>query len=359
MCGDIFDLTYWIYCEKKQEYFLVVGKTENNSKFMFKHFIEPIGKELTEILSNYEEAIKLLEVKKLYDNKKQILSLFPGNIEKFIEPFLTPSTNFETKTENDKTIEQSLQMLTLFYFLRNFKLSIDTNYDIENETIKENCKELNINFKELSKNEKVILSRLVSGFNELKLPASNKTLLKIENNSIKFIDDVLFEQTQMDNEELNEAMRKTVYSNFIEVQRYQIETLEDYLSVLMNDVFVNNITICKCKNCGKYFIPKGSTRIDVKYCDNPSPQNKEKKCIEIGASKTYKSKIKSDPILYEDNKCRQRYRMKIKRKKDTSEKEALKKELNNYIKEYDKICEKLCAGDISEEDVINWIKKQG
>ncbi len=127
----------------------------------------------------------------------------------------------------------------------------------------------------------------------------------------------------------------------------------------MNDVFVNNITICKCKNCGKYFIPKGSTRKDVKYCDNPSPQNPNKRCIELGASKMYRNSIKSDAILNEDYLFRQRFLNKIRRSNDTTVKKTLRNKLDTYKKEYSIIYEKYVEKEISEKDVISWIKKQG
>ncbi len=65
--------------------------------------------------------------------------------------------------------------------------------------------------------------------------------------------------------------------------------LSDLMSYCLYQVFKINITINKCANCGKYFIP--SSRADEIYCDNIFKGNRT--CKQIG----YEQKVKSDEFM--------------------------------------------------------------
>lgn len=73
---------------------------------------------------------------------------------------------------------------------------------------------------------------------------------------------------------------------------------DNYLCILFISfkqlLYINkDMTIRKCANCGKYFIPK--TMHDTKYCDEIFKNNKT--CKEIGRELTFKEKLDKNPLL--------------------------------------------------------------
>lgn len=78
------------------------------------------------------------------------------------------------------------------------------------------------------------------------------------------------------------------------VELYEIGSLDD----LFRFEFVNMVKmmffIKKCKNCGRFFIPK--RRADAEYCERIFTDN-GRKCSEIGATLRYEKKVAGNPIL--------------------------------------------------------------
>lgn len=137
---------------------------------------------------------------------------------------------------------------------------------------------------------------------------------------------------------------------------YHIEKISDLFNIYRKFIVDKRITIKKCKNCGKYFIPE--SRTDEVYCNRISPQNHNKTCKEYGAKKTYREEIKSTPIKYEHNKISQFYRMRINRAKEQSEKTLYEKQFNTYKENYQKKKEQYKSGRLNETTFVEWIKTQ-
>ena len=68
--------------------------------------------------------------------------------------------------------------------------------------------------------------------------------------------------------------------------------------------------------------------------------------------------MKSSPIKNEHNKISQAYRMRIKRAKNTVEKEKYIKEFEKYKIDYIKYKHKYKIETISEKDFLNWLESQ-
>ncbi len=133
---------------------------------------------------------------------------------------------------------------------------------------------------------------------------------------------------------------------------YEITELEDFVVATLSEIFKRGKTIKKCKNCGKYFIPK---RSDALYCDNPSPQNPEKTCKEFAPS---------DALI--QNKVFQLYRkiyksLNGKKGYYHDDKELYKEHEENYtkfVKENNEQKEQMNYGNRTIEEYTQWLTDQ-
>lgn len=133
---------------------------------------------------------------------------------------------------------------------------------------------------------------------------------------------------------------------------YEITEFEDFIVATLSEIFKRGKTIKKCKNCGKYFIPK---RSDAQYCDNPSPQNPEKTCKEYAPS---------DALI--QNKIFQLYRKIYKslngKKGYYCDDKALYKEheenYTKFIRENNEQKKQIKCGKRTSEEYTQWLTEQ-
>ena len=81
---------------------------------------------------------------------------------------------------------------------------------------------------------------------------------------------------------------------------YKISTYRDLLYLTIRQLASSKYLICRCENCGKFFIPYSNH--DTKYCDNIFKGNKT--CKDLAPEIVYKQKLEKDPLL---KKYRTRY----------------------------------------------------
>lgn len=123
----------------------------------------------------------------------------------------------------------------------------------------------------------------------------------------------------------------------------------DYLNILYISLkqllYMNNdLSIRKCANCNKYFIPK--TMRDTKYCDELFKDKKT--CKEIGRELAFKEKLDKNPLL---KTYRTRYQTLSKQ---ASERE--KHEMYEYFKKEGSVMrKKFINGEVTGEEFQNWI----
>lgn len=117
-----------------------------------------------------------------------------------------------------------------------------------------------------------------------------------------------------------------------------------YISLKQLLYMNNDLSIRKCANCGKYFIPK--TMRDTKYCDEIFKDNKT--CKEVGRELAFKEKLDKNPLL---KTYRTRYQTLSKQ---AAERE--KHEMYEYFKkEGPAMRKKFIDGEITSEEFQSWI----
>ena len=120
------------------------------------------------------------------------------------------------------------------------------------------------------------------------------------------------------------------------VTRYEIESLDELLNIYIRDMMENKITIRKCEECGKYFLPSGKQI----YCEN---------CRE----KSYESRKNTDAIkvLYRNNYKNQHNKMR----RGLEKKPQIVEQFSRW-NEMAKIMMQQCEdGKISYDEFATWL----
>lgn len=278
-------------------------------------------------------------------------------LEEIKEDELDISNKLEKAKNRSKNLEEYISHLIITF--TNYKTYLDLYFGIFD----------NKDFK------KKDISFFQSFFSlEFNVPKHKMSQFYIENDSIVLANDMMHScftklKKQFKKEELYDNI---VYSKLFDMNQdlikknqiftlrnYEISSLEDLFCVFFNYLFENNITINKCKNCGKYFIP--ANRTDEKYCENISPQNSNKTCKEIGSKLSFAVKRDSEPISREHNKTKVALSMRISRAKKKNNFEEVNKvtqHLEKYVSNYQKKLNSFNKHKLSEDEFINWIISQ-
>ena len=70
--------------------------------------------------------------------------------------------------------------------------------------------------------------------------------------------------------------------------------IPDIIDFSLRSCVEGNITVRRCKSCGRYFAQTG--RVSAEYCDRPVPRGQQK-CREIGAFQQWTLKQSDDPVF--------------------------------------------------------------
>lgn len=118
---------------------------------------------------------------------------------------------------------------------------------------------------------------------------------------------------------------------------YEIYDVVDLILATLKSILEQNLFIKKCSECQKLFI---APKWNIKYCQQP--YNAEKSCREYAREK----------------RLEQEYRTLHKSKSSVIREKFGNQsiEYNTYMKSHDMEYEKFKNGEISEEDLVNWIK---
>ncbi len=74
---------------------------------------------------------------------------------------------------------------------------------------------------------------------------------------------------------------------------YLITEFEDCLYLELRELILRKCKIKKCKNCGRYFVPKKS---NIDYCQRIYTED-GKTCAQVGYAQTFAKSVKSDELL--------------------------------------------------------------
>ncbi len=133
------------------------------------------------------------------------------------------------------------------------------------------------------------------------------------------------------------------------VTAYELKDFEDFIVASLTELLKNKKNIKKCENCGRYFLAK---RSDAKYCDYPSPQNKNKTCKEYAPAVNYEDNLDEATRLY-----RKIYK--------TLNQDKLRNPYGEHIKRFEKFKEEtkqwkqtIKNGNRTKEEFFEWLKQE-
>jgi len=140
------------------------------------------------------------------------------------------------------------------------------------------------------------------------------------------------------------------------IAHHIFDTLRDMILFLLSEMIRLNVSIKKCANCGKYFVP---ARSDAIFCGGISLQDKGKTCQEYGKYANYLKKTQTDEAtrLY-----RQIYNSKNNkaRRCKTDEYPKGNPVLNNDLEQFASMAanyrQEVKTGTKTEAEYIEWLK---
>lgn len=133
------------------------------------------------------------------------------------------------------------------------------------------------------------------------------------------------------------------YGKMIVSDTYQIQSPIDLINLEMLYAVTHDMTITKCKNCGKYFVARNA---GTQYCDRVFMA--ERTCRQLGAKKSFNENLKTDEALLLYEKTYQATYYKTRRANSQKELNALGKRLDK-LKNYRLMYKR---GEISAEEFL-------
>ena len=125
-------------------------------------------------------------------------------------------------------------------------------------------------------------------------------------------------------------------------------SIRDMIDYSLRSCVERNITVRRCKNCGRYFAQTG--RISAEYCERPVPDGQQH-CRDIGAFKQWTKKQSDDPIF-------KAYRKEYKRRFAWIKTGRISDEDFYAWSEQARAQKKKCdEGTIALEDFQRWLKE--
>ena len=89
--------------------------------------------------------------------------------------------------------------------------------------------------------------------------------------------------------------------------------LIDFLYVDLFKAIMNNYCTKSCKLCGKFFLQEPGLAFE--YCQNTAPDETIKTCRDIGSRKSFRDKIKNNPVWEIHQRAYKKYYARMKKKK--------------------------------------------
>ena len=99
------------------------------------------------------------------------------------------------------------------------------------------------------------------------------------------------------------------------VEKIYFDRLSDFVYVELLKGLQKGFLPKRCPNCGKWFLQEPGT--DFTYCGNPSPQDPEKLCRDIGSINNFRNKAKNNEIWSIHQRAYRKYYARMMKKKMT------------------------------------------
>lgn len=95
-------------------------------------------------------------------------------------------------------------------------------------------------------------------------------------------------------------------------EKMKFTGLIDFLYVDLFKAIMNNYCPKSCKLCGKFFLQESGLAFE--YCQNIAPDETVKTCRNIGSRKSFKDKIKNNPVWEIHQRAYKKYYARMKKK---------------------------------------------
>ena len=117
----------------------------------------------------------------------------------------------------------------------------------------------------------------------------------------------------------------------------------EFMKMIQNNVFVSI-----CEICGGFFVSKSKGNYDVKYCDRVI-EGSTKTCEKVGAVKSFKDKVKNNPVYNEYEKAYKRFYARKRKGLVTQS------QFDNWVKNASKLKKEALKDNLSFDEFKNMI----
>ena len=126
-------------------------------------------------------------------------------------------------------------------------------------------------------------------------------------------------------------------------------SIRDMIDYSLRSCVERNITVRRCKNCGRYFAQTG--RVSAEYCERPVPEGQQR-CREAGAFQQWTRRQTDDPVFKAYRKEYKKRFAWIKAGRITDQ------QFYNWSEQARAEKKKCDREEISRDAFFEWLKKQ-
>lgn len=129
-------------------------------------------------------------------------------------------------------------------------------------------------------------------------------------------------------------------------EEYKIDNLQQLLYLEIMAMIHAGVTIRKCKNCSRYFVPENRKRV---YCDRID--NLGQRCADVGQKASFRKKVEQEPALAAYNRA---YKTHYKRRQD---KKMSPTDFEKWCREAKEKLGQVRADKLNFSDFQTWLRQ--
>ena len=136
------------------------------------------------------------------------------------------------------------------------------------------------------------------------------------------------------------------------IEVFEFSSVTDLVLLSLFHLIQERVTIKKCANCGRFFVPL--TRSDAIYCDRPAPEDNTKTCKEYGSKVLWYENIVNDDVAKLARNIYCSKQMLAKRNPDKREYADMFAFFKTEKKRWEK---EIKTGTKTREEYAEWLRK--
>lgn len=343
---------------KKSEFFTALMEYISKTKESIKTINTAV---VVNLFDHYQYIEKLREDLKMCGINSSIINMLCDDLNEYVNAYIQEQDGFLAEYNSNRKDELDLEellndeeKLKAFVELDDFEEFFESDksdlHSVKGE-IRKNIRLIEEENKKLIENNNNLLSGILNYLYSIItffIIIDKQVDRRIRSKGDTGIEELLIEPLNIPRSETNfervpssvRGKHSGIEGQFQIVTKYEIDSLDELLNIYIRDMMENKITIRKCEDCGKYFLPFGKQI----YCDDCK-----------GKSYDIRKNTDSIKVLYRSNYKNQHNKMRRGIDKNPDIKDRFDR-WNGMAKTMMAQCE---TGKISYEKFAQWLEENG